>query len=134
MRKFRREAVMDIYNLVIGAFLFASPWIFGYTREIVRFDSWAIGAAIIVLSLAAILLFAEWEEWLSALLACWLIASPWVLGFTHTTAMHWSIGLGIAILSLTLLELWMIHYDKPDERLQHQHVESNASDRRWWPK
>lgn len=116
MCKLRREAVMDIYNLAIGAFLLASPWIFGYTREVVRLDTWVVGAAIAGLSLAAILQFAEWEEWLNVLLACWLIASPWALDFTHTTAMHWSIGLGIAILSLTLLELWMIHYD---QQLQH---------------
>lgn len=134
MRRFRREAVMDVYNLVIGAFLFASPWIFGYTREIVRFDTWAVGAAVVVLSLAAMLLFAEWEEWLTVLLASWLIVSPWALGFTHTSAMHWSIGLGVAILSLTLLELWMIHYDHAAEEFQHQRVDPDASDRRWLPK
>ena len=126
MRKFRREAVMDMYILVIGAFLFISPWLFGYTREIVRLDSWAIGAAVVVLSLAAMLLFAEWEEWLSALLASWLIVSPWVLGFTRSTAMHWSIDLGIAILSLTLLQLWMIHYDQPEQLVQHQRIEPDA--------
>ena len=131
MRKFRREAVMDIYNLIIGAFLFVSPWVFGYTREVVRLDAWAVGAAVVVLSLAAMLLFAEWEEWLSALLACWLIVSPWVLGFTHTTAMHWSIGLGIAMLSLSLLELWMIHFDQSAEQLQHQRIEPDAADKRW---
>jgi hypothetical protein len=133
MLKRRREAVFDVYNLVIGAFLFMSPWLLGLTRENARLDIWAVGAAIVVLSLAAILLFSEWEEWLNLLLACWLIVSPWVLGFAHTRAMHWAIGLGIVSLCLSALELWMIHYDQPDQQLQHQRVELDASDRRWLP-
>ena len=114
MLKRRREVVFDAYNLAIGAFLFLSPWLFGFTRENARLDTWAVGAAIVVLSLAAIVLFAEWEEWLNLLLACWLIVSPWVLGFVHTKAMHWAIGIGLVSLYLSALELWMIHYDRPD--------------------
>jgi hypothetical protein len=133
MRTSRREAVFDIYNLFIGAFLFVTPWLFSYTRENARFDSWAVGAAIVVLSLAAIVLFAEWEEWLNLLLACWLIVSPWVLGFAHTRAMHWAIGIGIVSLYMTALELWMIHYDQPDQQLGHERVEPDAAARRWLP-
>ncbi len=134
MLKRRREAVLDIYNLAIGAFLFVSPWLLGFTRENARLDTWAVGAAIVVLSLAAIVLFAEWEEWLNLLLACWLIASPWILGFAHTKAMHWAIGIGIVSLYLTLLELWLIHFDRPDQQhLYHQPIEPDASARRWLP-
>ncbi len=133
MLKRRREVVFDAYNLVIGAFLFLSPWMLGFTRENARLDTWAVGAALVVLSLAAIVLFAEWEEWLNLLLACWLIVSPWVLGFAHTKAMHWAIGIGIVSLYLSALELWMIHYDRPGHQLQHQPVEPDAASRRWLP-
>ena len=133
MIKRRREAVFDIYNLVIGAFLFLSPWLLGLTRENARLDSWAVGAAIVVLSLAALILFSEWEEWLNLLLGCWLIASPWVLGFAHTRAMHWAIGIGVVSLFMTALELWMIHYDQPDQQPQHQPIEPDANSRRWLP-
>src|SRR5262249_704546 len=131
MLKRRREAVFDVYNLVVGAFLFLSPWLLGFTVENARLDIWAVGAAIVVLSLAAIMLFAEWEEWLNLLLALWLIASPWILGFAHTRAMHWAIGLGTVSLFLTALEIWVIHYDQPE--LQHQPIEPDLSDRRWLP-
>ncbi len=133
MLKRRREAVFDAYNLAIGAFLFVSPWLLGLTRENARLDTWAVGAALVVLSLAAIVLFAEWEEWLSLLLACWLIVSPWVLGFAHTKAMHWAIGIGVVSLYLSALELWMIHYDQPGHQLQRQPVEPDAAARRWLP-
>ena len=134
MLKRRREAVFDVYNLAIGAFLFVSPWLLHFTRENARLDTWAVGAAIVVLSLAALVLFAEWEEWLNLLLACWLIISPWVLGFAHTKAMHWAIGIGIFSLYLTLLELWMIHFDRADQQhLYHQEIEPDADARRWLP-
>ena len=133
MLKRRREAVFDAYNLAVGAFLFVSPWLLGFTRENARLDTWAVGAAIVVLSLAALVVFAEWEEWLSLLLACWLIVSPWVLGFAHTKAMHWAIGIGIVSLYFSSLELWMIHYDQPDHQLQHQPIEPDAAARRWLP-
>ena len=77
-----------------------------------RFDLWLTGIAIAVLSFAAIVAFAEWEEWLSLLLALWLIAAPWVLGFTHTKAMHVSVGAGIIIAFLTGLDLWLEHDGK----------------------
>ncbi|WP_246791345.1 SPW repeat protein [Bradyrhizobium commune] len=41
----------------------------------------------------------------------WLIASPWLLGFPHTRAMHLSIGFGIVIVLLALLDLFL-HYEK----------------------
>ena len=134
MRSWRREAALDVYNLAIGAFLFVSPWLLGLTVENARLDSFAIGAAIVVLSLAAMVVFAEWEEWLSLLLACWLIVSPWVLGFAHTRAMHWAIGIGCVSLFMSALELWLLHYDRPDQQqLHHQHVEPDAAARRWLP-
>ena len=69
-----------------------------------------------MLSLAAIIAYRDWEEWINVLMSVWLIASPWLLGFPHTRAMHLSIGFGIAILLLALLDLFL-HYEKrhPDD-------------------
>jgi hypothetical protein len=78
-------------------------------------DLWASGAAIAALSLAAIVAFANWEEWANFALGIWLIVSPWVLGFTHTTAMHFSIGVGAAVAFLALLELWLVYEEAHPE-------------------
>ena len=112
--KWRRESVLDIYILLLGLFLFASPWWFSFASKGARVDVWASSAAIVVVSLATLIAFADWERWLTLLLAGWLVVSPWVIGFTHTRAMHYSIVIGVAVVFLAMLELW-IKYDPSGE-------------------
>jgi hypothetical protein len=107
MRKWHRESVLDLYNLLLAMLLFAHPWLFARANAAATMDLWASSAAIAVISLAAIIAFANWEEWANLVLGLWLIVSPWVLGFTHTSAMHFSIGVGAAVAYLAALELWL---------------------------
>jgi hypothetical protein len=109
--RWRRESALDFYTAAFGLFLFVSPWLFAYANDKARLDLWASGAAIAVISIAAIIAFSNWEEWLNFLLGCWLIASPWVLGFAHTKAMHVSIALGAMVAFLAALELWLVNYE-----------------------
>ena len=108
----RREAALDLYTLACGVFLLIAPWLFGFVRPLGRLDAEIVGLAVIVLSIAAIFVFAEWEEWLKVLLGVWLIAAPWALGFAHTSAMHVSIACGLIVTFLALLELWVVHDDR----------------------
>lgn len=110
MTKWRRESVLDLYILLLAAVLFASPWLFRLTNGIGKVDLLASGAVIAVISLAAIVAYADWEEWANLLLGVWLIGSPWLLGFAHTRAMHFSIGIGLVVAFLAALELWL-RYD-----------------------
>jgi hypothetical protein len=110
IRKRRRESVLDFYNLALAALLLASPWLFKLTNGPGRIELWAAGAAIAAISLAAIAAYASWEEWANVALGVWLVVSPWVLGFAHTRAMHFAIGIGAVVAFLALLELW-IEYD-----------------------
>jgi hypothetical protein len=107
MLKWRRESVLDIYNLVLGLFLLVSPWLLSDVNEGARVDAWGSGAAIVVVSFATLIAFADWEAWLVLILGAWLVLSPWVIGFTHTRAMHYSIGIGAAVAFLAALELWL---------------------------
>ncbi|WFU38747.1 SPW repeat protein [Bradyrhizobium sp. CB82] len=106
-----RETVPDLYNLFLAAVLFVSPWLFRLTNEPGKVDLWITGAVIGIASLAAIIAYRDWEEWVNVLMGVWLIASPWLLGFPHTRAMHISIGIGIVIALLALLDLFL-HYEK----------------------
>jgi ABC-type uncharacterized transport system permease subunit len=106
----RPQAILDIYNLVLGAFMFVSPWLFAFAHSTAGLDARASGAAIAAASIAALLVFAEWEEWLTLVAGLWLVASPYALGFQHTTAMHLSIGIGLAVSYLAALDLWLMHY------------------------
>ena len=51
------------------------------------------------------------EEWANLLVGCWLIVSPWLLGFAHTRAMHFSIVAGAVVAFMAVLELWL-EYEK----------------------
>ena len=109
--RWRRESAVDLYNLLFGVFLFASPWLFAYVSEKVLFDVWITGAAVVAVSIAAIVAFSDWEEWFNLVLGVWLIASPWVLGFTHTRPMHVCIAIGVMVAFVAALELWLSNYE-----------------------
>jgi hypothetical protein len=107
----RRESVLDLYSLMVGLFLLASPWLFGFANESARIDIWVSSALIAATSIVAIVMFSDWEEWLNLFLGFWLIVSPWLLGFPHTKAMHFCIGAGIIVTFMAGLELWLLKYD-----------------------
>jgi len=111
MKKWRRESVLDLYNLLLAMFLFVSPWLFLSASGKATMDLRASSTAIAVISLAAMTAFSYWEEWANLLLGIWLLLSPWVLGFAHTSAMHFSIGIGAAVAFLAALDLWLVHED-----------------------
>ncbi len=111
MPRWRRETILDIYTLALGAFLFVAPWLFSYVRESARADDWTSSVLVVAMAAAAVLAFAEWQEWASLVLGLWVTASPWLLGFTHTKAMHVNVGVGLVIAFMSALELWLIHYD-----------------------
>ena len=109
MRKWRQESVLDLYNLILALLLFVSPWFLARASGTAVVDLRASGAAIALLSLVAMFAYANWQEWANLLLGIWLIVSPWLLGFAHTSAMHYSIGVGIAVAFFSALELWLVH-------------------------
>ncbi len=105
----RREATLDLYNAVLGAFLIVSPWLFDYAYSPARNGAFAAGAVLMLVSLLAIAAFREWEEWVNLAIGCWVIASPWILDFPHRSAMHVAVLIGSIVVFLSLLELWLIH-------------------------
>ena len=115
MLKWRRESVLDIYNLLLALFLSVTPWLFAYANENAKIDLWASSAAIVALSFAALIAFSYWEELVNFLIGFWLIVSPWVLGFAHTRAMHCSLGVGVMVAFLAALEIWLV-YDGTNEK------------------
>lgn len=94
----------DVLNCLLGIGMFFSPWLFGYAAEqTAAWNAHVVGAIIAVLALAAIFAFQDWEEWVSVALGAWLIASPWLLGFSGVSAAllsHVLIGLAAIILAI----------------------------------
>jgi hypothetical protein len=113
MIRWRKESILDIYKLVLGAFLFASPWLFASTHAVMGENAWVSSAFVVSLSVAALFTFAEWEEWGILLLGIWLAVSPWILGFHNATATKINVGVGLVLAYLAALELWLVHYSAP---------------------
>ena len=107
----RNEYPLDVYKLGLGAFVFLSPWLFALTYGPARIESAISGAAVMLLSFAALIAFADWEEWAALVMGVWLVISPWILGFPHAAAMKIHISVGLIVAYLAGLELWLIHYD-----------------------
>jgi hypothetical protein len=76
----------DWVNLVLGAWLFISPWALGYAGlRAPAWNSWIFGAVVALLSIAALVQFAPWEEWVNFVIGVWLLISPWVLGYAQSS-------------------------------------------------
>jgi hypothetical protein len=104
----------DVANLILGAFLFFSPWIFGFDAGKISQNAYIAGIVIAVLAIAALAAFAVWEEWLNLIVGLWVLVSPWVLGFSGTTrpmAVHVVVGIVVAVLAA--VEIWMMSQNPP---------------------
>jgi len=110
MAKWREEAILDLYSLVLAVLLFLTPWLFAVAEDVVRIEIWASSLLLALVSIATLVAFTQWEEWTSLFLGLWIVAAPWVLGFQHTSIMKISVGIGCAVTFLAALELWLIHY------------------------
>jgi hypothetical protein len=102
----------DVANLVLGAILFFSPWIFGFDAGTTSGNAHIAGIVIAVLAIMALAAFAIWEEWLNLIVGIWTLVSPWLLGF-HGTAMTVHVIIGAAVAILAAIELWMMSQNPP---------------------
>ncbi|SCB43910.1 SPW repeat-containing protein [Rhizobium miluonense] len=106
------KGYQDWACMLLGACLFVSPWIFGFTGEMMpSWNAWIVAVLLIVLASAALSAFAEWEEWASMALGVWLIASPWLLGFVANASARWTdIVLGVLVVAASLWGVWNVHH------------------------
>jgi hypothetical protein len=109
----------DVANLILGAVLFFSPWIFGFDAGRASENAHIAGIVVSVLAIAALAAFAVWEEWLNLIVGLWTLVSPWVLGFQGTRAMTVSVAIGIAVAILAAIELWIMSQNPPRLTASH---------------
>lgn len=106
----------DDVNLVLGVWLFLSPWLllYGAEQATAAWNAHVVGIVIAALSLAALVIYRQWEEWLAVLFAAWLIVSPWILGYgAFTTAIWNQIVVGIVVL---VLALWSAYAERREHK------------------
>jgi SPW repeat len=96
----------DVGNLILGATLILAPWMFTFAAGIQSENMIASGIVVMLLSIAALVGFAAWEEWGNMIAGFWLIASPWVLYFQETEATRLQVTIGIIVAAFAKNELW----------------------------
>ncbi len=98
----------DLCNLLLAGLLFISPWIMGFVGVTMpAWNAWIVAVALAVVAFAALSVFAEWEEWVNLLLGIWLMAAPWVLGFTGNFNAFWThIALGVLTATVSAWAVW----------------------------
>ena len=101
----RNARWQNVANFVLGAWLFISPWVLGFSDAgKVATNAWIFGIIIALLALSAIFAYQRWEEWLTAAIGVWVFISPWVLGAVSNARILWS-SLVVGAL-LVILALW----------------------------
>jgi hypothetical protein len=107
--------VINIVSAVLAAFLFASPWVMGFSDlQPASWNAWVCGLAVCVIALAAVTQLKEWEEWVNGILGLWILIAPWALGFANVANALWThVGVGLAVTALAAIELWLIHSGPP---------------------
>jgi hypothetical protein len=94
----------DALNLMLGIWLAVSPWALSYSdHQVPAWNAHATGVAIAAASAAALIAYQIWEEWVNAILAAWLIISPWFLGYSGLEAAFYNqvvVGVLVGILAL----------------------------------
>lgn len=108
----------DGVNLILGLWLFVSPWVLGYADTTGGWNAYVLGAAIVVFAAIAAYFPHAWEEAVNALLGVWLVISPFVLGFSgmRTVAYH-TLIMGLLVAGFAV---WAMFRDQDVQKYWHR--------------
>src|SRR5271165_6566693 len=106
------KSVQDWINLVCGVLLFISPWALGFSGDMMAArTAWVGGIVIAAMAIAALVQFAEWEDWVALIAGVLMIVAPWALGFTAMSYAVWTfVELGLIVALASVSEIWMVHH------------------------
>jgi uncharacterized membrane protein HdeD (DUF308 family) len=105
------KSVQDWINLICGVLLFISPWALGFSGDMLAArTAWVGGIVIAVMGIAALVQFAEWEDWIALVAGVLVIIAPWILGFAAIHYALWTcVILGIVVALASISEIWTVH-------------------------
>jgi hypothetical protein len=108
----------DWANLVLGIWVFVSPWALDYTGTVAAANANFTGLGIVVFALIAAYMPKAWEEILNTLFGVWLVVSPFALGFSGATeiALH-TVVVGILA---TAFAIWAMSNDQSFYKRWHR--------------
>lgn len=93
--------------ILLGVYLVLAPFLgIGVVTGAAAVNSYLIGTAVVVIALFATVRPEIWEEYINLAFGLWLIAAPFVLGFTNLVAPTWNqiiVGLLISAFSFNVI-------------------------------
>jgi hypothetical protein len=116
----RAKRWQDWLNLILGVWLFLSPWLLGYvgTNLTASWNAWILGVALVVFSAIAVSMPQTWEEVINLLIGIWMVISPWVLSFTGARSAE-SNAVIVGIVAI-VLSAWAMAIAR--QRMHGEHV------------
>jgi hypothetical protein len=115
----RERRWQDYLNLILGIWLFLSPWLLSYsgTNTTASWNAWIFGVALVVFSAIAVSMPQTWEEIINLLIGIWMVISPWVLGFTGARSPE-SNAVIVGILAI-VFSVWAMAMRRTEIRGEH---------------
>lgn len=107
-RNARNTRWQDWVTLVLGIWLFFSPWILSFygAMPAASWNFFILGAAFVVFGAFALNQRSLWEEWVSLVLGVWMIISPWVLRYAaNVSARDDAIVIGVVV---AVMSIWAL--------------------------
>ncbi|MCO6386072.1 MAG: SPW repeat protein [Aliihoeflea sp.] len=102
----------DFAAIALGALIVVSPFIAGFEGMTVMLVTTLVaGALVMAVGLMELAAHRISEEAVALICGLWMIASPYVLGYSGDLR-AWHMGLGVLVALLALLELWQPHARK----------------------
>jgi len=120
-RKLAVKRWQDWGNLLLGAWLFISPWIMQYPAGVPNAarNAHLLGAAIVIFSAVAVYIPRVWEEGINMLLGVWMIISPWALKFAFDrNVTSNAVIVGVLVMALAA---WAMVHDKKFQQWTRDH-------------
>ena len=98
----RWQRWQDWVNVVVGVWVFATPWMFGFASETVAaWNAWTLGVLITIVGLWALSVpESRGAEWSQLVLGAWVFVAPWILGFSGGAAAAWNAWIAGAIVAV----------------------------------
>jgi hypothetical protein len=98
----------DWVGMALGVLIGFSPWFTGQQGDaVVSWNAVIIGALVLALAALELAGLQRWEEVGELVCGLWLIASPFLFGYTGTgTLGYWHFVLGVLVVLLAAWELW----------------------------
>ena len=112
----RTDTIINIANAALGAILFLSPWLLGYSQDTAAALNARLGGGVVILlALLAVIWTHDWEEWLNVIAGLWIAGAPWLFWFEDVLSARWThVIIGFCIVAIAAFELYRIYLEQGD--------------------